>query len=193
MRRSPRSRPEYGRLAHDVLADAMSDARAEIAAARKEAASARKASRLMGVACAVFAIVALGFSYAVGRLAIDQIASVNAAIESTNELVAQVNAALGPPCRRLTRYRRSHGGHHQRHLQYAVYRYRRRRCHWGRVVLLLRKEALVRILFGRLLRCFDCRVNGRHEGREERSAGIFNAGASSACDKRLTSLNPFSR
>ena len=95
---------EYGRLAHDVLADAMSDARAEIAAARKEAASARKASRLMGVACAVFAIVALGFSYAVGRLAIDQIASANAAIESTNELVAQVNAALGPPCRRLTRY-----------------------------------------------------------------------------------------
>lgn len=88
-------RAEYGRLAHDVLADAMSDARAEIAAARKEAASARKASRLMGVACAVFAIVALGFSYAVGRIAIDQIASANAAIESTNELVVQVNAALG--------------------------------------------------------------------------------------------------
>lgn len=86
---------EYSRLVHDALAPATRDARKEVDAMQAQVKAQRKATGFVVMASAIFAFVALGFSYAISRLALDQIASANAAIESTNELVEQVNAALG--------------------------------------------------------------------------------------------------
>lgn len=86
---------ECGRIAHDALAEAACDVEAHLVAARNEVLLVKKAARAMAIASAVLAVVAFGFSYAIGRLALDQVASANAAIESTNELVKQVNEALG--------------------------------------------------------------------------------------------------
>lgn len=88
-------RAEYGRIAHDALAPAIRDARKEVDAMRAQTKALRKASTLIAVASTVFAIAGVGVLYAAGRVALNQIASANAAIKSTNALVEQVNDALG--------------------------------------------------------------------------------------------------